>query len=499
MGCQTSTPPVPKANADGSGGGPEVEAGAGDSGKARSSPGPGDQLGPLGNAWTVATADKHQLQQQFRRSPTLDRTQARGVPHEVWARLPPQVLVHVLSFLDPRSLQAAACTCLALNFCTYDVSLREQLRYLAPDRVNDHVLMRFGTLAGRVACLAPVLRDPTAIVALDLRDGVSVTDGALIPLLAALPGLETINLAGCAGLSLRSIEALSDHCHNLVAADLRFAAAGRAEMDEVLLRLTRNCPALTDLNLGTWLLSDTGLLALRENQANLSRLTLSALSSATRDYFFTDEGIRYLTAACPRLQRLELSYGTRISEEGWAVLLGRCRRLQTVHLRHCHILGLPSATTWKCVRLTTLLLSDVRISDTALAALGGLCPELRTLSIRNGRYNADTWIRHLLSACRHLAVLDLYGCPVGDRAAQEILRQVDRRRMAWLNLSHTNITDTALNALLQGGGLIRHIDVADCPKVRTGEMIFFYTQRRRMAAQRALRLRAGEARHYHLR
>lgn len=165
-------------------------------------------------------------------------------------------------------------------------------------------------------------------------------------------------------LNDQAVEALANHCHDLLSLDLANSAL---ITDASLSALAHGCPMLERLNLsGCIRTSELGLTILAENCNNLMHLNLCGCKNAG------DQALLALARNCVRLQSLTLGWCDKVTDAGVIGLASWCSDLTVVDLCGCLLITDQSvmALADQCHHLRVLdLYSCIHITDTAMYAL----------------------------------------------------------------------------------------------------------------------------------
>lgn len=152
-----------------------------------------------------------------------------------------------------------------------------------------------------------------------------ISDVGLQTLATALgPNLLSLCLKGCHSISEAGLSAVAACCPNLETLNLG-ACSGVNDMSVV--ELLKGCSKLRTVVLNDARISDATLEAISKSLGpSLLELALH------RNDRLTDEGLKYLAAACPSLRRLSLSKCAQLADEGITQVATGCRRLRSLRL-----------------------------------------------------------------------------------------------------------------------------------------------------------------------
>lgn len=269
------------------------------------------------------------------------------------------------------------------------------------------------TLAGctRItdATLARVLRETPQLVALDVSGVTSVTDATLEVLAHHCPRLQGVNLSGCERITSAGVQELARHARGL--RRIKLAQCALVDSDAVL-ALWTHCPMLLELDVVQCpLLEDRGVAALwsrpsvlREAKlahcmrltdgafplgdppASLTRLAWDTMRvlDLTACALVTDDTVRVVAEAMPRLRHLSLAKCTRLSDQSAYAIASLGRSLQHLHLAHIAALTDRAVVhlARHCTRLRYLdLACCTQLTDESVFALAAHLPKLKRIGL----------------------------------------------------------------------------------------------------------------------
>ncbi|CAK7323909.1 unnamed protein product [Dovyalis caffra] len=219
--------------------------------------------------------------------------------------------------------------------------------------------------------------------------------------------------------------------------------------DRLLVMITSSLPLLVELHLEDRPdkeplphldLTNRGLQFL----GSCHRLTGLSLIRSRQNYQgsfkrINDMGMFLLSESCKALESVRFGGFSKVSDAGFASLLHSCQELKKFEVR------------------STLLLSDLAFHDLVEASCNLV--EVRLLSC--GLITSET-VKKLASS-RSLELLDLRGCKsVADSCLSSILCL---QRLATLNLTGADITDSGLSVIGQGNTPISHLCLRGCKRI----------------------------------
>lgn len=244
--------------------------------------------------------------------------------------------------------------------------------------------------------IAALVRDCPMLLRVDLTNCQKVGGASIRALAKACPLLEEVSLPGAEGVG--SI----------------FARKPERPVEEAdLVQLANGCPSLRVISGACSTFGDNALIALGKCCTHLRVLTITRCP----DVRATDVGLLSLAARCHELQRIDLTggwsmsddgtKGSLITDEGVAALARGCRQLTHVNLR-CYV-GLTDESVVilaSCCRdLEELNVGDChRLSDASLDSLAQHCEHLRRLQYAEEGVTAAA-VDRLLARCTDLVNL----------------------------------------------------------------------------------------------
>ncbi len=215
-----------------------------------------------------------------------------------------------------------------------------------------------------------------------------------------------------------------------------FIAGERVMEDSAVIKLLQRCSRLTSLDLG--------------RTRNYSENIL--LFSHVKELVFVgclwlqDIYFKKICASFPLLQRLDLTSCARITLTGWGELT-KLTRLRSLSLARCELLSNEefSLILMSARQLHELKISECRnLSEPAFHALA-TCQQ-RFVSLDLGRTSIeDRGLLEITTRMTSLSHLDLTRCQ--NLAEQGIVDAIKVSSLQEVNLSHTNISESALEEL----------------------------------------------------
>ncbi|KAK6456996.1 protein required for glucose repression and for glucose and cation transport [Scheffersomyces xylosifermentans] len=193
----------------------------------------------------------------------------------------------------------------------------------------------------------------------------------------------------------------------------------------------------------------------------IKRLNLSFMTK------LVDDGLLSLFVGCPKLERLTLVNCTKLTREPITQVLQNCEKLQSIDLTgvtdiHDDII---LALAQNCVRLQGLYAPGCgNVSESAILHLLQSCPMLKRVKFNNSNNITDESIRTMYENCKSLVEIDLHNCPnVTDMYLKKIFLDLSQLREFRIS-NAAGITDKLFELLPDGFYLekLRIIDITGC-------------------------------------
>ncbi|CAL1701042.1 unnamed protein product [Somion occarium] len=369
------------------------------------------------------------------------------------ARLPPEILIHILKHLhSSRDLYHALLVSRAWCECTVE------LLWHRPS------FTKLSTLGKMMRVLAR--DDQTFIYARFIRRlnflylGADLTD-SLFGRLAQCVRLERLTLINCNSLTDGALARVLPCCPNLVALDL----TGVVETsDRAIVALASSTKKLQGINLGGCKkLTDKAVLALAANCPLLRRVKLSHVEQVT------DEAISALAKSCPLLLEIDLNNCKKITDSSVRDLWTYSCHMREMRLSHCVELtdsAFPSSPRSEVVLPTgpnPFPLSTPLNTD-KLPPLRVTKPfeHLRMLDLTGCSNITDETIEGIISVAPKIRNLVLAKCNQLTDVAVESICSLGKH-LHYLHLGHAGgITDRSIRLLARACTRLRYIDLANC-------------------------------------
>lgn len=368
------------------------------------------------------------------------------VPGSHAARLPPEILIHILKHLHTsRDLYHAMLVCRAWCECSVE---------LLWHRPNFAKLTTLGKMMRVIAG-----EDQTFIYARFIRRlnflylGADLTD-SLFSRLAQCVRLERLTLINCTSLTDGALARVLPCCPNLVALDL--TGVGETT-DRAIIALASSTKRLQGINLsGCKKVTDQGILALAANCPLLRRVKLSNLEQ------ITDEAVSALAKSCPLLLEIDLNNCKQITDASVRDLWLFSSNMREMRLSHCVELTdaafpaspkseavvplgpnpFPSSTPIPTEKLPPLHLTrqlehlrmlDLTacgsITDEAIEGIVTVSPKIRNLVLAKCSQLTDSAVESICLLGKHLHYLHLgHAGSITDRSIHTLARSCTRLR-----------------------------------------------------------------------
>ncbi|KAG8487740.1 hypothetical protein CXB51_018456 [Gossypium anomalum] len=358
------------------------------------------------------------------------------------------------------------------------------------------------------------------LVTLDLCHCPAVTDKSLLAIAKGCPKLNDLTIESCANVGNEGLLALACCCTNLksvsikncplvgdqgVASLLSSASYSLTKLklqalnitDEMFSVIGHYGKSVTDLSLtslpnvsdkGFWImgnsqglqklksftiasclgLTDRGLEAVGKGCVNLKQFYLFKCD------LLSDKGLVSFAKVAGSLESLQLEDCHRITQIGlFCSLLNCSAKLKVISLVNC--LGVMDLTTGlpplsPCESLQSLSIRNCPgFSDSSLAVLGKLCPQLQHVELRGLHGITDAGFLQLLESCNAgLVKVNLKDCVnLSDKGVCR-LTNLHRWTLETLNLDGCKISDASLFAIAENCRLLGDLDVSKCAITDSG-------------------------------
>jgi len=182
-------------------------------------------------------------------------------------------------------------------------------------------------------------------------------------------------------------------------------------------------------------------------------------------------GTQALADACPQLLHLRL-YHNAIGELGASAIAAARWRLASLNVcgnalgpEGIAALRGPAVESVESLHLGWDELGD----DGAVALAHGQWPELRELNVRSNELTGAGAARLLAGGLPQLTRLGLDDNPIGDDGLAAIVDAPGFHRLAWLNLSGTDLTERSGAVLERARKALRELRIDEPPDLDTGE------------------------------
>ena len=352
---------------------------------------------------------------------------ARNIPPEASqsyaARLPPEILIHILKHLhSSRDIYHALLVSRAWCECSVEL-LWHRPSFSKLQTLGK--MIRIFSRDNQTFLYARFIRRLNF-----LQLGPELTD-SLFSRLAQCVRLERLTLINCSSISDAALTRVLPCCPNLVALDL---TGVHETTDRAIVALASSTKRLQGINLsGCKKLTDNGLLALAANCPLLRRVKLSNVENVT------DQAISALAKSCPLILEIDLNYCKHITD-----LSVRDLWKYNTHMREMRLSY--------CVELTD---SAFPASPRTEAAINLLGPNPFPSS--NTQFPEKLPPLRISRPFEHLRMLDLTGCSaLTDEAIEGIVSVAPKIRNLVL-AKCIQLTDTAVESICQLGKHLHYL------------------------------------------
>ena len=293
----------------------------------------------------------------------------------------------------------------------------------------------------------------------------AVDDALVLEVVERCPGLTSLSLRGCTGITPRALRAFGwDSACQLKVLDLRGTLLSlRHERDLQGWCASGGCARLTSLCLRDCVIADEGLVAVAATVSG--RLTSLCVTDCRQ---LTDVAATALAEHCAQLRALRLGGCSKVTDGGVQAIAHGCEWLEALDLQQLRNLtdSAIAAVAARCPRLANLRLSCVgsQLTDASVQALASGCAHQRltALDLSRNRNLTDGALAGLAASCTRLEVLDLGGCHQITDAAVFALASSSK----WLRELRLRgcggITDAAVVAAVSGCARLATLDLRYC-------------------------------------
>ncbi|KAJ7490438.1 hypothetical protein B0H11DRAFT_2010434 [Mycena galericulata] len=377
------------------------------------------------------------------------------VPHGLFlspmARLPPELLIHILKHLHTvRDLLAALQVCRTWCECSVELLWHKP------------AFPRFDTLAKMAALLDSP--DQTFTYASFIRRlnflslGKDLKDRTFT-ILARCDRLERLTLVNCEHISAEALNQVLPCFANLVAIDL--TGVGNTS-NTAIVGLATSAQRLQGINLaGCKRVSDRGILALANNCPLLRRVKLSGLEQ------LTDRSVSALALSCPLLLEIDLNHCRLITDISIRDIWTHSNHMREMRLSHCPELTdaafpAPLKTDAAGGSEPNPFPSSVSPDDLPPLVLSSSFEHLRMLDLTACSLVTDDAVDGIIAHAPRIRNLVLSKCGLlTDRSVENICKL--GRYLHYLHLGHAaKITDRSVRTLARSCTRLRYIDFANC-------------------------------------
>jgi bacterioferritin-associated ferredoxin len=320
-----------------------------------------------------------------------------------------------------------------------------------------------------------------------LRECKNIPDGALLEMGPALAPLETLDLADGIKGDSATIRAISTHCTAGFLTTLQLGGCTNLT-DEMVVQLVRAVTSLTDLDLGSTQVGDTGLQMIALNLRSLRYLDVQCCD------YITNEGVLSLVALKDTLWELNFGHCHSLTDESMIPLVSACHDLNFYGICHCEDITEMTieALAENNLHLTECDLSYTTIGGEELAHLAVTCRGLLHVNISYCNNMSTESIVMLVKVCTDLLSLELAAntqvtttvtneitqqprkleelslCYCSDAVTEDTVLALAARcpSLTALNLSQcVAVTDTAVMGLVAACPQLKFLDLSGCTQI----------------------------------
>ena len=312
----------------------------------------------------------------------------------------------------------------------------------------------------------------------------------LAGIVRAMPNLQSIMIGSCRGLNGIEIAGAARmtpelqtlaiaRCDALDGSDL----AGIAQAVPHLRRLDAALSTSLTLDDLVSALCTCKKLESFESRVNKETMTKEQFMSIVRacpelralpqcDWLVTDDDLREISTACPKLEEVDMSNQGLISDAGIAALVENAPQLRKLqlcrHNKHLTPKGITDALS-TCKNLEELDLSirqngKWRLHAKQLRAIIAACPKLLHLNLQGWSHLLDDDLAFIVMTRPRLQSLDIRQCTgLSDAGLLPITRLVRLRKLFFGRCSA--LQDETLGAISDGCRSLTHLTLGNCPNL----------------------------------
>ncbi|KAJ7180271.1 hypothetical protein C8R43DRAFT_871236 [Mycena crocata] len=367
------------------------------------------------------------------------------------ARLPPEILIHIL-----KHLHAVRDLWTALQVCRTWCECSVELLWHKPAFPEYKTLEKMAALldsSDQTFTYASFIRRLNFLsLGKDLRD-------RTFTILARCDRLERLTLVNCEHISAEALNQVLPCFPNLVAIDL--TGVGNTS-NTAIVGLATSAQRLQGINLaGCKRVSDRGILALANHCPLLRRVKLSGLEQ------LTDRAVSSLAFSCPLLLEIDLNHCKLITDISIRDIWTHSNHMREMRLSHCPELTdaafpAPLKTDGTGLEAPNPFPSSVSPDDLPPLVLSTSFEHLRMLDLTACSLVTDDAVDGIIAHAPRIRNLVLSKCGLlTDRSVENICKL--GRYLHYLHLGHAaKITDRSVRTLARSCTRLRYIDFANC-------------------------------------
>ena len=233
--------------------------------------------------------------------------------------------------------------------------------------------------------------------------GGTVTDEQLQSIAQTCPNLETLYIDTAMGFTHLGVQYVLDKCTKLTDLFLRYCTIEFEKLNGNKFKKLKNL----DFSYST--ITDQGLENIIQNGSNLSYLGLDGTEiigeNVTWGNFnnlkdlglnsskITNKALKNISAACNKLESLDISYNLNITREGVQHVLKKCVNLIQLNLSGCKKIDFEKLDWSKFNELENLYLEETNITEPDLQYILLSCPQLNVLYLTDCKNLRKEWQR----------------------------------------------------------------------------------------------------------
>ena len=313
----------------------------------------------------------------------------------------------------------------------------------------------------------------------------SVAPPAIVKVLAANQGLESVDIYIDIYINDSILQCIRDHLPNLRELSLEIDEEGdQISGDSMFIAITKSCPLLEKFDIIGWDFSDDLLLSLSLHCPCLRHLEVAwrheeedwveeEAQEQEQQSMVTEATLLQFFQACPELHTLEYLPRTA-TDASLRALVVHCHQLEMIGLRD-NILVTDSGLCdmFKgCHNIRIIRIFDCpNITDESLFTLARYCPEVRTIALECPKVT-EASLLYIATHCCKLQELILRHMSVSDDILSILARRCKNLKLIYL-ISCTAVTTAGVLCLINKCRRLTKLLVCECNVHITPELLMY--------------------------